>query len=337
MSAAASQARAALDAIRILGPARYAWFGTPSDALPPQTEAMMAPADARAYLAYSIAGRLYADFYTVGTARPIGLDATMGYVAASLTPFVQSLSTANTGTGAREGGWRVVSAEEDALVVQRPDGLRFRAQPGEVAAADGALAAGAAVAVLMPKELLRLSPGFYMALGDAELPPASAGSLVRLYWNIRADGAAPLVHLLTAALNDAAVPFRLKVVADPSRYARCDAGVLYVARADYAAVRPAAETAYARLAAALGPAVPALTKQLAPGLSLAEDPAGGMASYGQSRCGLLAEAAIRAAERGVTDSDGRLAVARGCFAEAGLDLDAPYLEPGSADAYPFGA
>jgi hypothetical protein len=326
--------RAALDAVTVVSPAGYGWFGARSDVLPPHAESAMTPADARAYLLYALQNRLYADFYCVGGARPAGLNgAGARYAPPALTPFVQALSAANTGSGAREGGWHVVAAAPGHLVVQRADGLRFRAQPSEVVAPGGVPAAGDALAVVMPKELLRLSPGFYMALGDAELTAEGFSALLRLYWNVRAEGAAPLMHALTRGLNDAGLPFRFKVVGDPARYGRCDAAVLYVGRDAFAAIRGLVEETHARLLDVLDPAVPALTKQLGPGLGLAEDPAGGRASFGQSRCLLLAEAAVRAAERGVADSDARVAIARECFAEAGVDLDTPYLEPGGVDAY----
>ena len=67
-----------------------------------------------------------------------------------------------------------------------------------------------------------------------------------------------------------------------------------------------------------------MTLPLAPGLAFAEDPGGGE-SFGVHRCLLLADAAVMAAERGLTAPDDRLDVVRERFAEAGISLDTPYL------------
>src|SRR5439155_18587786 len=101
--------------------------------------------------------------------------------------------------------------------------------------------AGARLRLRFPKELIAMSPGFYMALGENDLAGEGADAVVRLYWNLRAEAAAGFLGAATKSLNAAAIPFRLKVVNDSGRYVRCDAGVLYVRRSDYDRVRPIAE------------------------------------------------------------------------------------------------
>src|SRR5262249_29965139 len=160
------------------------------------------------------------------------------------------------------------------------------------------------------------------ALGDAELPFDDSAPLLRVYWNLHSSGAAPLVSALTREFNRIRLPFRFKVVSEPERFTRCDAGVLYMQRSDYPAAAPIMADLYNGVARLLEPNVPALTRELAPGLGLAEDP-GAFVSFGMSRCYLLAEAIVRAAERGATDVDAQLAVADECFTEAGLALDMP--------------
>ena len=75
-------------------------------------------------------------------------------------------------------------------------------------------------------ELLGMSPGFYMALSNAEFPSKGSRGLVRFYWHVNADGAVQLMRLATTALNEAGLPFRLKALSEPSGYTRCDAAVL---------------------------------------------------------------------------------------------------------------
>ncbi len=325
----------ALEAIEIRSPTAFTWFGTPAAGLPPEAETSLAPDEARAYLLHSLQGQLYARFYCSGRALPHAEEPQPG-AALGFSPFVQGLSRANAGTGALEPGWRFEREDDDRLVVSR-DGLAFWAHRQDVRAAGGALEPGSAVSVRLPKELLKLSPGFYMALGEGELPVHGHEPIVRFYFNLRSEGAAPLVSLLTHRLADARVAFRLKVVSEPERYTRCDAGVLYVRRRDYAASREVVAGVYPDVAPLLKPATPALTKQLAPGLALAEEPADGIESFGTSRCMLLADAIVQAHGRGLENGPDRVSVIAATFAQAGLSLDTPYLNPGSADDYVFAA
>jgi hypothetical protein len=173
-----------------------------------------------------------------------------------------------------------------------------------------------------------------MAVGDRPLPHAGAEPLVRFYWHVDAAGAVQLMGLLTRRLNRAGLPFRLKVVNDPRGFGRCDAAVLYIRQADYAAGAAIVGDIYPHLAAHVGRAIPALTHCLAPGLGLAEDPGQGE-SFGLHRCMLLAEGLVRGEEAGHGDADARLSVIEQRFAEAGLNLERPYLRPDSTAEYPF--
>jgi hypothetical protein len=324
----------ALAATRVVSATSHEWFGVRSQGLSEEAEALMGPASGRDYLVYNLQARLYADFYCAGRARP-PLDDPSWDPLPGQSPFVHALSAANAGTSAREPGWAVVGEGAGLLVVAR-GGLSLWLPATEVYPASGAgVVVGAHVGVRMPKELLRLSPGFYMALGDAEFPADGSAPLVRFYWNLRSDGAVPLVAQLTRRMNAEGLAFRLKVVSDPLRYSRCDAGVLYTRQDQYQQVCPIVSDVYRSAGIALNPMTPALTKQLAPGLALAEDPGDPAASFGLSRCLLLAAGIVRSAEIGVCDDAQRLKVIEERFAEDGIDLDVPYLNPGSMDRYHF--
>jgi hypothetical protein len=179
-----------------------------------------------------------------------------------------------------------------------------------------------------------MSPGFYLAVGDAPFPQGEAHPVVRWYWNLRPEGAVVLMHHVTARLNQAQQPFRLKVLKDPVRFTRCDAGVLYVPKADWDAVAALLAPIYATLAPHLKPGTPVLTKALAPGLGIAEDPGQGE-SFGLHRCRLLAEGMLRAYEQRQTSVVARLHAVVDRFAEEGLCLETPFVNPGSRDIYHF--
>jgi hypothetical protein len=74
------------------------------------------------------------------------------------------------------------------------------------------------------------------------------------------------------------------------------------------------------------------TKVLAPGVGLAEDP-GRNESFGQHRCGILADGMIRAYERGAKSIGERLDIVTECYVSSGIQLNEPYLNPSSTDVY----
>jgi hypothetical protein len=318
---------AALQALRIEAPTSFTWLGEPGPTLPPEVGSAMDPQTALSYLRFTLQGHLYANFYTRGTAAPArgtqDLQPEVGW-----TPFVDSLSAANSGSGSRDPGWVVEREDEDGRIVVSREGLSLWAQPDDVAGASAE--PGAQVSVRLPKELLRLSPGFYFALGNEEF--AADEPVARMYWHLRSEASPRLIEQLTGSLNRAGLPFRLKVLKHPGSYLRCDAGVLYTQAADFARVRPLVARVHDELRPQLRPETPALTKPLGHGLGLAEEPPSGE-SFGMNRCGLLAEGAVRAWELGLTDAAERLGVVEATFAEAGISLDTPFLNAGSPDVY----
>lgn len=328
------QIQDALDAVNIRSATSFSWFGALSPNLSAVARRAMTGSAMRDYLCYQLQMRLYGDFYCKGSATPGGEELNR-LRRTPTTPFIEALSAANTGTGAREGGWSVVNVAGNVVTVAR-DGLRVWVRREDTYADAEDIPSPAQLrAVRLPKELLKLSPGFYLALGNEGLAFEPGRVLVRFYWNLRAEDAPTLVKGATQLLNDDQIPFRLKVVNDPARYDRCDAGVLYVQRADYPRVLPAVRRILVELGAKLKKATPVFTKVLAPGLGLAEEPAVSGDSFGMDRCRLLAEAIVRIHERAVAGATDRLAVIEEVFAEDGISLATPYLNPGSPDRYRF--
>ncbi len=317
----------AVEGLRIDTPTSFSWYGEPTAPLPAETVARMGSEAARAYLHDRLREQLYASFYCTGgavarsadrsTARPHGASA-----------FIDALSRANHGTGSRAGGWEVVRTEPDGRLVVRRHGLSLWVRPEEVCGRD--TVPGAEVGILMPPELLRLSPGFYVALGNEDL--GEDEPLVRHYWHLESRGGEALVAAGTRLLNEAGLPFRLKVAIDPTLYTRCDAGVLYTPKRLRARVAALLSPLRAAVAAYLRPGTPALTKALGEGLAVAEDPVGGD-SFGMDRCGLLAEAMVRGFELGREGAAARLALVEQVFEERGVAFARPYLNADSADEY----
>jgi hypothetical protein len=316
-------------AVEILSPTRYSWLGQAADPLPEHVESQLSAEDARGYLVYGLETRLYSDFYCHGHATVTPprerVDPARGDPM-----LVESLSASHSGSGCWEPGWKFIRREDDRVVVER-GGLVLRASRDECRGLPRAgAAAGSEVEVRYPKELLRASPGFYTALADRAFDGSEG--IVRIYWNITAAGAVTFVREATRLLNEAASGARFKVANDPSLYDRCDSAVVYFPRADALRARDLVRSLHAAVASQLGPRVPAFTRRLAGGVGLAEDP-GGSWSFGQSRCHAVADGLVRAHEQGATSAGERIEAVRATLTEQGLDPDAPYLNPGSADEY----
>jgi hypothetical protein len=157
---------------------------------------------------------------------------------------------------------------------------------------------------------------------------------VRFYWNISSEGAPLLMKQITAHLNSFRVPFRFKSLTYPASYVRRDSAVLFVARRYYTIAAELAARAHEHVRSHLGEDTPLMTKRLAPGLGFAEDP--GMAeSFGTSRCKILAEGLWSAYLAGRQGEHARLQTIKDTFERYGIDLEHPYLNPGSTDRYTF--
>jgi hypothetical protein len=309
----------------------YYWFGALQTPLRLGQAQKLSRTLAKAYVVGHLRGQLYQNFYCTG--RPVNERA----VNASQRPagadaeFIERLSAANFGEGCWQGGWRRCIVNDETTVINSQE-LMLWVGPHEYRAM-GAGADYDAVEVLLPKEMLAASNGFYMALGN-HVPLASrlAGTVVRLYWNASAAGAVRLMEAVTRRLNARAIPFQFKIVNDPHGFDRCDAAVLYLERRSLPDAVTALRTIHAESRKDLKSDVPAMTKRIAHGVGLAEDPGDGT-SFGLHRCGLIAEAAVSAFEKGCRSQDQRMSAIEQRFAEEGLRLESPYLNAGSTDTY----
>jgi class II lanthipeptide synthase len=333
MSLFLEQVQSAVEATYIHSPSAYSWFGMPAVRLAPRFERALGPRAVHKWLASVLQAQLYTDFYCQGIATPSQKDAPSPKSLAS-SPFVDQLSLANSGKGSWQDGWELSIAGHGQTSALRK-GLEFVVLPEDCRSAAGqGISPGGRVRLHLPKELRGISPGFYMAASDVDMPDTEGRELVRFYWNLRQEAAIPLLRCLTRDLNHAALPFRFKVLDSAPAFTRCDAAVLYVRKNDYPPVSEIVRRAYAEIGRDnLNPRVPAFTKRLAPGLGLAEDPGRELDSFGLHRCRLLAEGLLRAYQRARKSLPERLQVVEQHFARNGVRLEQPYLNPGSVDIY----
>jgi hypothetical protein len=320
------QVAAALQAVTIRGPTQYAWLGRASRRLPASVTSEMNAAERRTYLVGSLREELYWSFYCHGRPVPARWGEPQPVAA---DPWLEAaMSVANGGRGSWEGGWTVQRLEGEDAIVATPR-LRARVMVAECRAVDGALRPGAGVSIRLPKELPAVSPGFYTVVGEAVADPSSSAGAVRAYWNIGRAGAPALVGAITSRLNAKNIPFRLKVADHPLRLDRCDAAVLYLPADTFPALRETLRQVAVALTGRLRPRTPALTLGFAPGVGLAEDDGAGE-SFGVRRCELLADGIVRGNEQGIAGIGQQLEAMAARFADDGVSVDAPYLDPSLA-------
>jgi len=326
--------RQAVQAVTITSPWSFNWFGKAAHKLPKKVKGELPVEKVRQFLTFALQGRLYEDFYCPGVARATD-NRLETHASFGRMDFVEALSQANQGEGGWEAGWSLTRVDSDTFVVAR-NGLSLKAEKAKVAPLNGGnLSAGATVSVRFVHELVGFSPGFYMAVGDQ--PLQESGGVLRVYFNMHATAAAPVMKMTTGLLNKAEVGFKFKVLNDDTRFDRCDSAVLYINVADFGRARPLLRDVNRRYAALFGQRTPAFTEVLARGVGLAESPPSkgphGIESFGMNRCRLVAEGLIEAYERKIWALDERLKIVIERFVREGLSLERPYLNPGSSYDY----
>lgn len=299
-------------------------------AILPPGPAPIAPGARRAHVIERLGSHLYYAFYRPG--RPVPRPPSGGGGGVAEPEFVDLLSAANLGRGGWQSGWRVLQNGPTVLRVER-GGLRARGNPDDVRPVAGT--PGSAISVRRPNEHRKASPGFYFALSDHEPEEGPSAVEVRVYFHVNGRGAIALIRAVTGTFNRLRIPYSLKVLDHPAEYTRCDPAVLYLDHGDFERVRAGLHDVVADCRSWLRPTVPPLTKTLAPGVAVAEHRTADGGSFGSSRCRLLAEAIVGAHEDGARAIRERLDVVARHFADAGLDLDRPYLADPAHDDYAF--
>ena len=231
MTSYREQVARALRAVEVTSTTSFRWFGCPSPRLAPEMTAALSRGPARKYLIGRIERELYRSFYTQGDPVPIRSSPES---FSSDAGFVETLSAANRGAGGWDPGWQI--AQIEPLQVTK-NGLRVQVAHADCRLEGTGLSVGAEASLRRPKGEPAFFPGFYMAVGNADPIAAPDDLEVRLYFHVTGDGAVPLTALTTRVLNEARIPFRLKLLADRRAYVRCDAAVLYLREDGFADVR----------------------------------------------------------------------------------------------------
>lgn len=253
--------------------------------------------------------------------------------------FCDLLHQSNCGQGYFDFGWQIRRQESDgSLAVSKSELTLHIDRNRHLAEKEQAAVEGDIVAIRMPKNLLQ--NGFYMAVGDAGHDARSQSKdnsvIVRIYFHLTAEGAVAVMENLTQQLNEIEIPFSFKVLYNPADYQRYDSGVLYFDRNYYPLVQQVLQRVYLNNQNHFQSQVPLFTKQILPGLGVAEEPKYKFTereSFGTNRCQIVANGLLEAWVRGETSADLRLSLIVQNFSLLGIDLECPFLNADSQDIY----
>lgn len=113
-------------------------------------------------------------------------------------------------------------------------------------------------------------PLYYCANSNAYLSPDH--SLLRIYWNVKAEGVPLLVQEITRDLNFYKTPFLFKCFNHPTLYLRPDNAVLFIEKLDLVLIKKVIAPIINRLKDYLHDSEPLFTTKLYPGVGLASNP-----------------------------------------------------------------
>jgi hypothetical protein len=175
------------------------------------------------------------------------------------------------------------------------------------------------------------SAGYRVVTGTSGPVSGGAGQ-ARVYLHLLPATAPEVFARVLRALDSSGLPFTARVLDDPVAFGRPDSAVVHVARELVPTVVRVAVAERCRASSPFGRSVPAFTREVLPGVSVADDPGTG-GSFGRHRCRTIADALAGAGP--AADRDGRLAAVRTALVTDGLDLRALHLNPGQPE-FPLG-
>jgi HopA1 effector protein family len=251
--------------------------------------------------------------------------------------FFRQLDRNNPSRGYLDPDWRIVAETEDRELVVLKDGLhlhvdRQRYVPPYLHQAT----IGDKIPVYLPHNLVGIDTYIIVSnLGSPQPDPVHSdrsAPLIRLYFNISPAGAVTIAQQLTNELNQLGIQFQFGILHNPAQFHRYDATTLYLSQTSYLAAQPYLAALYRSHQAIFAPDVPIFTKQLAPGLSIAEEPLT-TNPFGIHRCELVAEGLVSAFYQGQHSATDRLNWIATAWDNAQIDRSHPYLNPNATDEY----
>lgn len=247
--------------------------------------------------------------------------------------FIANLSAHNHTAERNDNGWQVTAVYPQGQLAVSKQGIKQVLQPYEFESA-AQPAVNAHVTRKYVKEHRTLQPAFYYVYSETFFDHAP--TILRVYWNIDAQGAAMLVESITTVINRYRIPFLFKCLNHPVLYNRRDAAVLYIQKRFAAQLNVLLPTIIEEVNAYLQDDVPLFTYRAAAGVGIAESPVNGD-SFGMVRSRLVASAMMQAPQEKNTTQ--QLQQIIHTFSQHGISTEAPYVnrsaDPGYMQAFNY--
>lgn len=260
--------------------------------------------------------------------------------------FYEQLDINNKGKLWLHPSFHIVKQETDgSLIAEFDNGFLKLRRDLHLPSAFQAATIDDAVAIKIPSSFIDKS--YYMAVGNSMggFPPTKSYQYtILIHFNFNCEAAVFAMNYLTIELNKFEVMFRFKVLHNPLNYGLYNSGILQVFSYEYnpdlykKIILPILQKIYTKNKHHFNPEIPIFNKILAPGIGLAERPHSGIrfkhtldseASY----CEFIADALLEAHQNGDESPEARMQYIVQHFERLEIDLERPYLNPGSEDVY----
>lgn len=173
---------------------------------------------------------------------------------------------------------------------------------------------------------------WYFAFGECLEDQSDRLDHVRFYFHLRSEGASKWMAEITSIFNKYNIPFIFKALNESSAYCRADSAVLYLTKRHFIIGKFLILEVIEKIGRYLRASTPLFTFEISPGVGFAED-TGTEESFGMFLCRLVAESLFCSWQNGVFGADDLLAAIVKRFQTEGIDLQHPYLRPGSSADY----
>ncbi|MFN8290240.1 MAG: T3SS effector HopA1 family protein [Chitinophagaceae bacterium] len=247
----------------------------------------------------SLEGLLYAVYYSRNNISQEQMQTPPSYP--ELEQSLRRLSASNRSTEGFDEGWTIENIDLQGQIMARKGNLKRQVFAGEFISTSmfhqrPLLHAG--IKLISRREHKDPGAGFYYVFSNTA-GEDNPGQLVRIYFNIKPEGAPVLIEQCTTILNELQVPFSFKCLQHPFYYTRCDTAVLYFDKRYSPVVFEALKEIHASVRSYLQPDCPAFTRVLAPGVAFAENPLKAEESFGTHCSKMIAQGIMNAYTKGL--------------------------------------
>jgi len=255
--------------------------------------------------------------------------------------FYEQLENNNYSRGWFHPDFQVLTRSSDGYLAVNYDSVTIYVhQDRHVKIEEKTASIGDLVSIWMPPSAIERE--LYTAIGEVETDNNSwknpKNQIVLASFNFEAEAAIIAMKYLTQSLNSLGIPFVFKVLHNPLNYDRYNSGILQFHKSNYQLVKPILQTIYWENRPLFRDKIPLFSKKLSQGIGLSEHPHPQFLfnyaeDFGMNRCRIIANALMEAHLNNDESPQSRLQYMIKHFEQREIDLNCPYLNPGSEDIY----